>query len=398
MGEHRSGTDERRDDTAPVILAGAPDTFARSVFHDRHPKLIERVIGAHPYGEAERTALRELLDETLHGTVSPLRTTAADATSWARWGEPWWGREWGELPFLWAESYFYRRLLEAVGYFRAGVWQGVDPFGPTKDAELGSAEVAGELAALDELATAPEPAQRDALSMSALWGNQADLGFQLVSGSGGRSGGLLVDDRRELWAALDAAPAARLHLIADNAGRELLPDLALLDHLLVTGRVAAATLWLKPQPYFTSDATMTDLLAALRRLRVAGAGTAAGRLGDRLWQALSTGTLSARTHEFFCAPAGFDEMPDDLRAALDGAALTVCKGDLNYRRLVGDRYLPPTTPFADRAGYFPTPVAALRTLKSDVITGLTAGQVAALDATGQPWRSNGEHALIQCAR
>ncbi|WP_019932242.1 damage-control phosphatase ARMT1 family protein [Nocardia sp. BMG111209] len=398
MGDHRSGTDEQWDDTAPVILAGTPGTFARSVFHDRHPTLIERVLEAHPYGAPERTALRELLAETLHGTVRPLRTAAADAPSWDRWGAPWWGRPWGELPFLWAESYFYRRLLEAVGYFRPGVWQGIDPFGPTKDAELAGAEVTAELAALDELASAAGPVQRDALLMSALWGNQADLGFRLVAGSTGRSDGLLADDREELWAALAAAPAGRLHLIADNAGRELLPDLALLDHLLVTGTVATATLWLKPQPYFTSDATMTDLLGALRRLRAAGAGTAAGQLGDRLWQASGTGALSVRTHEFFCAPAGFDEMPDDLRAAFDGAALTVCKGDLNYRRLVGDRYLPPTTPFAARAGYFPTPVAALRTLKSDVITGLTADRVAALDATGRPWRSNGEHALIQCAR
>ncbi|MCX4096295.1 damage-control phosphatase ARMT1 family protein [Nocardia sp. alder85J] len=384
------------DDEAPVILAGAPDTFARSVFHDRHPKLIERVVEAHPYGERERAALRALLAETLHGTVEPLRTAALDAEDWAWWGEPWWGRTWGELPFLWAESYFYRRLLEATGYFGPGIWAGIDPFGPTKAAELDSAAVTAELAALDELADAPEAAARDALLLSALWGNQADLGFQLVAGSDTRSDGLLVDDRRELWAALTAAPAAGLHLIADNAGRELLPDLALLDHLLTSGTVATATVWLKPQPYFTSDATMSDLLAALRRLRAAGG--AAGRLGDRLWQAQCNGALTARTHEFFCAPLGFDEMPNDLRAAFDGAALTVCKGDLNYRRLVGDRYLPPTTLFADLVGYFPSPVAALRTLKSDVIAGLSADRVAALDATGQPWRSNGEHALIQCAR
>ena len=48
------------------------------------------------------------------------------------------------------------------------------------------------------------------------------------------------------------------------------------------------------------------------------------------------------------------------------------KGDLNYRRLVGDRLWPPTTPFADVTAYFPGPVAALRTLKSDVIVGLDA--------------------------
>ena len=44
----------------------------------------------------------------------------------------------------------------------------------------------------------------------------------------------------------------------------------------------------------------------------------------------------------------------------------------------------------------PAPVAALRTLKSDVITGLTAGTEAALVAAEeQRWRTGGTHALIQ---
>ena len=43
-------------------------------------------------------------------------------------------------------------------------------------------------------------------------------------------------------------------------------------------------------------------------------------------------------------------------------------------------------------------VAVLRTLKSDVITGLSPATVAELDATGQPWRTDGNHAVIQAAR
>jgi hypothetical protein len=45
--------------------------------------------------------------------------------------------------------------------------------------------------------------------------------------------------------------------------------------------------------------------------------------------------------------------------------------------------------------YFPGPLAALRTLKSDVITGLDQATVAELDTTGQPWRTDGSHGLIQ---
>ncbi|GAA3513548.1 hypothetical protein FHR32_008311 [Streptosporangium album] len=40
-------------------------------------------------------------------------------------------------------------------------------------------------------------------------------------------------------------------------------------------------------------------------------------------------------------------------------------------------------------------MAALRTLKSDVVVGLGAATVAALEKTGEPWRTSGTHALIQ---
>jgi hypothetical protein len=71
------------------------------------------------------------------------------------------------------------------------------------------------------------------------------------------------------------------------------------------------------------------------------------------------------------------------------------KGDLNYRRLVGDRAWPPTTPFATVVSYFPGPVAALRTLKSDVLTGIDATKLAELDGSGPRWRTDGSHGLIQ---
>jgi hypothetical protein len=37
-------------------------------------------------------------------------------------------------------------------------------------------------------------------------------------------------------------------------------------------------------------------------------------------------------------------------------------------------------------------------MKSDVITGLDAALVADLDATRRPWRTDGNHALIQVSR
>ncbi|MFF3572002.1 damage-control phosphatase ARMT1 family protein [Nocardia jiangxiensis] len=381
---------------APPILAGVPGTFPHSVFHDRHPVLIDQVIAGHPYDPAQRAALLRLLDESRDGMIEQLHTAAPDLPHWLAWGRDLWGRPWREASFLWAESYFYRRLLEAVGYFGPGAWAGVDPFAPKKYAELDTPQVAAELAALADISTASGDAARDALLRSALWGNQADLGFRLTAGPGTRSG-LLADDSAQLWSALDGANDATVCLIADNAGRELLPDLVLADHLLSTGRAARIVLYLKPQPYYVSDATLHDLLAVLRLLRTA-AEPQAQRIGQRLWQAMSEDRLVPRTHEFFCAPLTYHDLPADLTAELSTAAMTILKGDLNYRRLVGDRYWPPTTPFADLADYFPSPVTALRTLKCDVATGLPDGRAAELDAADPSWRTSGDYAVIQYAR
>jgi hypothetical protein len=122
----------------------------------------------------------------------------------------------------------------------------------------------------------------------------------------------------------------------------------------------------------------------------------AAEYGRRLWDAMADGRLSVRAHAFSCAPLPYADMPDDLRAEIGGAALTILKGDLNYRRLVGDRWWAPTTSFAEVTAYFPGPVAALRTLKSDVITGLDEGtETALVEAEGRRWRTSGTHALIQ---
>ncbi|MGW6913420.1 damage-control phosphatase ARMT1 family protein [Kitasatospora sp. NPDC054939] len=381
--------------TAPVIRSNVPRSFAWGVFHERHPKLVRQVLDALPYGPAQRAAVERLLVESTTGVLEPLGDDAPDAAQWLEWGTGLWGRPWGEAPFLWAESYFYRRLLDAIGYFRPGAWQGVDPFAPFKNAELAGPAVDDELAALSKLDDLPEARRAEALLSSALWGNRADLSFQITAGSDGQAASdLVTDDSTTLWAELERARGGRICVVADNAGRELLPDLVLIDHLLCGGPAVKVVLYVKPQPYFVSDATMADVLASVERLRSAPSQAAAG-VGGRLWRAMNNGTLVVHTHPFFCAPLPFHDMPADLRAEFTGAAMTILKGDLNYRRLVGDRLWPPTTPFAETADHFPTPVAALRTLKSDVIVGLGTETLARLDSSGTLWRTNGRHAVIQ---
>ncbi|AIV33613.1 damage-control phosphatase ARMT1 family protein [Streptomyces sp. CCM_MD2014] len=394
---------------APVILGNEPGSFPHGVLAERHPAIVRQVRDAFPLDPGRCEALDALLESCADGVVEPLPAaadpTGRDRDRWAHWGmDAYAGRSWYDVPWLWAESHFYRRLLDAVGYFGPGPWQGVDPFRPAKLAELDAPETDEELAALDEL---PADERGRALLHGSLWGNRADLGFRLSdrgAGPRGEAEPLVADDSDTLWSLLPARgrgasrrDPATLCLVADNAGRELVPDLLLISHLLAEGRVDRVVLHVKPYPYYVSDATPTDVLDALRRLVAAG-GTAAGH-GERLWTALTDGRIGVRAHPFSCAPLPYADMPGDLREDFAAATVTVLKGDLNYRRLVGDRWWPPTTSFADVTAYFPGPVAALRTLKSDVVTGLDAKTEAALEASGERrWRTGGTHALIQVRR
>ncbi|HVB43317.1 MAG TPA: damage-control phosphatase ARMT1 family protein [Streptosporangiaceae bacterium] len=386
--------EDARPGWPPELLNNDPQGFAWGVWHDRTPKLVAQIRDARPYGPAQRRALDDLLTEISCGVIRPLGSHAHDQEAWSLWGAGYFGMPWLDVPFLWSESYFYRRLLDAVGFFEPGPWRWVDPFEDLKAAELADPGLEPDLAALDDLQRLPAGERGAATLLASLWGNRADLGFRIGRSPQAREQGssmLVADDSADLRAALGAD--ASVVIVADNAGRELLADLVLMDHLLQQGQASAVMLHVKPWPYYVSDATTADVLACLRRLARTSGGAAA--IAHRVHTAMAEGRLGLYTHEFYCAPWCYRRMPADLASEFEQASLTIFKGDLNYRRLVGDRDWPPVTPFSDVASYFPCPVAVLRTLKSDVITGLSPATVADLDATGQSWRTDGSHGLLQ---
>ena len=362
-------------DAAPTIT-GAPGTFARSVIERRHPAIVGQVRVAHPYGPEQQHRLDALVaTPVLEPPPDGDPARWPDAAEWAVWLRPHRGRSWFDVPFLVAESWFYRCLLDAVAFVEPGPWQGVDPFAPLKTRELAA------------LPAAPERASREALLTATVWGNQADLGFQLVADpDAGRHEALLVDESPALWQLLDRG-GLRVAWVCDNAGRELVADLLLVDRLLTDGLAAAVTLHLKPRPHFVSDATARDLSDCLAAL-----GDAA--VAERLRSAAADGRLGVEADAFWCAPLELRDLPPGLAARLGAADLVVLKGDLNYRRLVGDAAWPASTAFADVV-QLPGPVAVLRTLKSDVVVGADPVVVARLDADSPGWRSEGSRGLIQ---
>lgn len=389
----------------PPIRSNIPGSFAWGVLHQRHPELISQIRHAHPYLPEQHRALDDLLDEITTGPIRALDRAAPDHAAWDALGSGYLGQRWADVPFLWAESYFYRKLLDAVGFFTPGSWFWLDPFAFLKTAELHDPALEVDLLALDEVRRLPAREQTGALLLASVWGNRADLGFRIgtaaASAAGSapgseqptQAGALVADDSAAVWAALQDGAARKLCVVCDNAGRELLADLILADHLLDAGLADAVVLHVKPHPYYVSDAVTADLVACLRRL--AAAPGSAGEAARRLWKAMREGRVTVATHWFYCAPLSFHHLPPDLADELAAMSLVVLKGDLNYRRLVGDCTWPPTTPFSKAASYYPAPVVALRTLKSDVVVGLDADTVSTLDASGTAWRTSGTHALVQ---
>lgn len=381
--------------TAEEIDSEDPGSFGHGVLTRRHPALIAKVRSGIPYPPSVQGNLDQL-GEVIQDVVPPFTEPSADRAEWEAWAAPYIGRSWLEVPFLWAESYFYRLLLQATGYFGDGPWAGVDPFKPQKDAELASGELVRDLDQLAGIvAASEEEGMRNAL-LASLWGNRADLGFLLSkpqSADAAQIDDLIVDDSNDVWSHLSEHDAGRVDLIADNAGRELVSDLLLIDRLLSTRRAARVVLHLKPQPYFVSDATVHDLLATFGHL-----GHHTGAVADmaaRLTAAVADGLIDVQAHRFWSSPLTFHDIPDDLAGEIEESKLVIIKGDLNYRRLVGDRHWVPTSSFSDLVAHFPAPLVALRTLKSDLAVGISDDRLALLEAHSPGWRTDGTHAVIQ---
>jgi len=379
------------------------ESFARYTVLHRVPSLVEDVIAENEYPPEIVTALRALRDEITNRPLAPLAENAPDVTAWNQAWETYRGRTWLEIPWYFAESYFYRRLLEATRYFQPGEWQGHDPFEARKRRVLEGGEAVRTLAERVLAAGPRGEGERFAVLLHAsLWSNRADLSNIVLAArpednmGGSSTDNLLIDHTEAVWALVASGCLRRADFVCDNAGLETLLDLALTDFLLEKGLCQQIVFHLKAQPFFVSDTMVKDVCPMLAALRQAGGPAAA--LASRLETYRRDGRWSLRDDPFWTSWLGFRDMPPRIRAELARSDLVVLKGDLNYRRLLDDRRWPLTTRLEDVTGYFTAPFLALRTLKAEIIVGLKEGQAEALAAADPNWLVNGRRGLIHLVR
>jgi len=385
----------------PPLRTSESGSFAQATILRRKPQVVEDVLHDNDYPPEIRDALTQLVEEMVSGQpIRPLTERAPDSEYWREQWMPHAGHSWLDVPWYFAEAFFYRRLLEAVRYFQPGLWEGHDPFAAAKRRQIdgpgGAVPLAGQ--ALANLPAAPLAAAQ-ALVYASLWGNRIDLSNRRIlaelAQQAGQAHDILIDDSAEILAFLARGiPRGRVDWVNDNAGAEAAFDLLLADFILEQGWVQRVRLHLKPYPFFVSDAMVQDIRELIGRLEGASEPLARAA-GDRLSGRLHMGTLELSTHRFWASSYGLAEMPEDLRQELGGADLVILKGDLNYRRLLDDRHWPPTARLEEIAAYFPVPFAVLRTLKAEIMVGLAQGQAERLTLEDADWLINGRRGLIQ---
>lgn len=372
----------------PPPLRGAdPDSFARDTVLRRLPAIAGRVLTENRLDHQAARAVAGLAAEIPFTPLRPLADDAApDLALWRSYLAPYAGQDWLAVPWFLAETYFYRRILEAIGYFRprSGAY-GRDPYARQKRLGLEHTSLAG---------LSDEPLPLDAALRGALWGNQADLSlWPADAGDGPGDATLLADDGPAVLAHLDAliARSATVDVVLDNAGAELVHDLLLADALLARG--LRVRLHPKAHPTFVSDATAGDARDTVAWLAERPGPVA--RAAERLIAALATSRLTLHDDWFWTSPLAGWEMPEILFDSLATSGLLISKGDANYRRWLGDRHWPADTPLEAVLGYAPAPLLLLRTCKSEVAIGLDQARVAAARARDPQWMINGRWGLAQ---
>ncbi|MEP7293776.1 MAG: damage-control phosphatase ARMT1 family protein [Chloroflexota bacterium] len=377
----------------PIRTDGS-DAFAHDTMKRRVPEIIRETQRLNPEYPVE-----------IQDTLDKLRTDIQGDAPIARIDDPVWatllarhaGETWLNSEWFFAETYFYRLLIEAVRWQESGR----DPFSPKKITEIRSDTLRQALETA--FSTAGSEERLAEMLLHAVWGNRVDLSYAVAAEHGSKGGedDLLVDDREWVVEHLLSRKSGDVHMILDNAGTELAMDLGVADALL-DGIAERVVLHVKRHPTFVSDATHDDVLIFLAEMSgrgdlTRGYGDAVKEVGTRLQSALLDGRLLVEADIFWNTAWFLWEMPPRFQNFFANAALVISKGDANYRRIVGDALWTPDTPFADVTAYFPAPLLALRTLKSNPVVGLPPGMAERLDGVDTDWRTNGRRGIAQFA-
>jgi len=417
MTNSRSTLHVPRTPLPEPMTALDPQSWAYDSITRRWPEIAKRMFVENDLPPSIQTRLESLIADIPNGRIRSIKDPGApDAKVWNQDLRVHAGKNWLQPPWFFAELYFYRRVMEAIGYFQNGEGHGLDPFAFQKQQGLEISRTAiRELITRVAGWTRPGGDRQTLINLLYLdlWGNQADLSMWPVEGDTKpdhndleQANAFLLEDRAAevadfvfgLGSSLQGKGATsesiRIDFMIDNAGFELVSDLVLADYLLSTGLAATVRLHVKPHPTYVSDATIKDVRGTLNYFK-AEDDSHLNSLGTRLADYWEQDQLQVRDNFFWTSPLPGWEIPLPLENELSQSSLVISKGDANYRRLLGDLDWPRTTPFAEILSYFPAPIVALRTVKAEIACGMQPGQSEDVAAQDPDWMINGRWGVVQ---
>lgn len=214
---------------------------------------------------------------------------------------------------------------------------------------------------------------------------------------------LLVDHTHIIWELLcqpksSSESRRRIDIVLDNAGLELFSDFCFADWLLKVGLADQVFFHFKQMPWFVSDAMIKDFESTLRMMS-ASESPVLKSLSNAWQDSVRDGSFVLVDHPFWTTCyeyASMFNMASDLYITLCESHLVIFKGDLHYRKLLADRNWLYTECFNVALGGFePTNLCTLRTLKADLVTGLSPGVAAKAASQSKDWMVAGQFAVCQ---
>ena len=391
----------------PAQTGDKEGTWAYFTLSERFRTTAFRTISENNFSGSIEKRITNLIQDI---PCSPLRyiqdQEGPDQADWNLYIDPYLGENWRTPPWFLTEHYFYRRILEAIGYFGGGKYAWVDPFSYQKKRSLSESLpiISGLLDNFNHLQDVGQDQQEifNRILFMNLWGNQADLSLWPMdevekpdhTDTQQASKYILIDHSSVVGNILFQNNMTRIDFLIDNAGFELLCDLVLVDFLITNNAQLKIYFHLKAYPTYVSDATIADVVQTVEVL-MQDTSHHICNFGKRINEAIETNQLVMLDDAYWNSPLEGWKMPQNLYTDIKKSDLVISKGDAHYRRLLGDRYWSFDASFSDIMAYFPAPILVLRTSKSELMVGLTNEKVMELYAEDPTWLINGRWGIIQ---
>ncbi|XP_064542688.1 damage-control phosphatase ARMT1 isoform X2 [Drosophila montana] len=318
------------------------------------------------------------------------------------------GRTFYQACWMHTECYMYRKLYSFVE--NSIFLKQFDYFGKIKEHALTSCQ--DDILSLAKYTRRTENTVEmfNELLKIDLWSNRNDLSeneharmfnMKVLEDVSATDSHILANNASEIWDCLSNKKTNKQHVdfVLDNAGYELFTDFILAEYIIEKGLASKVRFHVKACPWFVANITQRDFQMMLQYLSK-HSDYIISLIGNKFLQFMDEGKFElAPVSYFWTGPHAFNCMntlEPELYKTLQQSKLIIFKGDLNYRKLLSDvRWEPTQDTRTCLGGFIPSSFCTVRTIKAEVICGLSEGVVENLKLRDPNWMLTGNYGTIQ---